>query len=80
MTDEKKTLEQKFFTWEGWDHAGTVALQFYDCKMVADFGPLRVGESYDIIFLDYSYGRCDVYKDGDDEHSITFQFTIMEVK
>lgn len=76
MADEKKTLEQQFFAWDGWDEYDVLGLQFYDCKMVADLGPLKAGHEYDVITLDYSTGTCEAYKSGDDEPSISFKFTL----
>ena len=75
-----KTFEQQFFTWNEWDKIGVAVLEFHECVMVSDFGQLKIGTKFANIVLDYSTGTCAAWTSDDVEPSVSFRFTLTEVK
>jgi hypothetical protein len=57
-------MEKDLFSWEDWEMADELMYLFKHCTMLRNFWPLREGEKYDSIALDYENGRLLAYKDG----------------
>lgn len=42
-------MEKQIFTWERWSEIDTAFLNFENCKIIKDFGPIKVGQHFDWI-------------------------------
>jgi len=57
-------MEQKLFTWTGFDVLDTNCMQFYNCKLVVAFDNFAIGEGFDIIILDHEQGIMILRRNG----------------
>ena len=58
-------METEYFDWDGWDKLDIAAFHFYNCVMKKDFGPLKKGEKYKVIYINYEKGDVEVYVEDD---------------
>lgn len=63
-------MEEHIFSWENWDLWETGHMVFYDCTVIDDFGPLKKGEQYDSIDIDYREGVLTCSNDDGDVDSV----------
>jgi hypothetical protein len=63
MTKDKHQETMLPITWEGWDQIDDFGLQFYCVTFTSDFGPIRTGESFDTVYVNFDDEIMEVYKD-----------------
>ena len=55
-------MEQPIFSWTGWDIIDDAAnFAFYDCTIRQDFGPLKAGDVFREIDIDFERGVMTVW-------------------
>ena len=50
-------------SWESWDELNTCDLIFYDVYFEEDFGPIKAGEKFDSVSVNYGEGFLEAYGD-----------------
>lgn len=56
-------MEKQIFDWEDWNNLDTAAFQFIDCTIKEDFGPLKKGETYQSISVDFENGFLEAFNE-----------------
>ena len=56
------SIEQKYFTWEGFDVVGTAVFQFYECTTVRQIGNHPSGTLFSSITIDYEHSAMILHK------------------
>ena len=49
-------MEKEIFEWEEWDEISYATLQFYNCTIIKDFGPLKKEKQFETITIDFDAG------------------------
>jgi len=70
------SIEQKYFTWQGFDAVGTAVFQFYDCTTVAQIGTHPIGTVFSSITIDYEHSVMRLHKLTSDNDMTTENVTI----
>lgn len=50
-------IEQTIISYEDWDQADGMDMQFYDCTFKRDFGPWKQGETVGCVVFEWSKSR-----------------------
>jgi len=69
-------LEQRFFTYVGWDEQEVFVLSFYYVEFINDFGIFKKGDKFDSVCLDYKLGELTYFNEVDNT-TITQKFTLV---
>lgn len=56
-------MEREFFDWDNWDELDVTALQFYNCVMKKDVGPIKSGDKINCIAVDFQHGYMIFYNE-----------------
>jgi hypothetical protein len=67
-------MEKELFTWEGLEEACATLLMFSDCTFIKDFGPIKMGDKFDVVAItpENSTIDCQTYA-GVIIHSLKFK-------
>jgi hypothetical protein len=71
------SIEKRIFDWKDWDQLDTWSLLFTDCVMVKDFGPLRKGETYNTIVVNFEKGCMEVWTDEHIVHKLDVELSVV---
>lgn len=52
-------------SWDGWDDVTDFGMQFYDVVFLEDFGSVKKGEKFPLLFIDFESGIVELYDDND---------------
>ena len=59
------TLEQQLFSWDNWDEAGPMNVQFIDVVLRVPCGEFPIGEKFETAFFEGEISRLTLYRNGE---------------
>lgn len=74
-------MEDQIFTWDSWDLWDTAHFAFFGCTLICDFGPLKEGEKYATISINFGSGELTARINSVDEdptHVVSLQLAVKE--
>ena len=64
MTNEETGLEQSLFEGKNWNEKGINIIRFYNVTLKKDIGKFKIGDKFDLAFIDFELSSLDLMKDG----------------
>ena len=69
------SIEQKIFTWTGWDEVGDFTLYFYNAVLLVPIGDFPVGRKFDGCMIDATGSRI-VFQEYINDNIVEYAFEL----